>query len=42
MQRRVKGKGKLLDSQSRAVMGMEEYEAADVIQVSEYMSELLR
>lgn len=42
MHRRVKGKGKLLDSQSRAVMGMEEYEAADVIQVSEYTSELLR
>jgi len=42
MYRREKGKGELPDSQSRAVMGMEEYEAADVIQVSEYTSELLR
>lgn len=42
MYRREKGKGELPDSQSRAVMGMKEYEAADVIQVSEYTSELLR
>lgn len=42
MYQREKGKGELPDSQSRTVMGMEEYEAADVIQVSEYMSELLR
>lgn len=41
MYQREKGKGELPDSQSRAVMGMEEYEAADVIQVSEYTSELL-
>lgn len=43
MHRREKGKkGKLSDSQSRAVTGMEEYEAADVIQVSEYTNKLLR
>lgn len=35
-------KGKLSDSQSRAVTGMEEYEAADVIQVSKYTNKLLR
>lgn len=40
MYRREKGEGELPDSQSRAVMGMEECEAADVTRVSDYASEL--
>lgn len=38
MYRREKGEGELPDSQSGAVMGMEECEAADVTRVSDYAS----